>query len=81
MAGEPVLEIRDMLPLTDALILETERLRVVIRPSGTEPKLKCYLEFSAPASTGSLAAQRELAHQSLTLLKDDLRKVLALDHG
>ena len=29
---------------TDALIFETEHCRVVVRPSGTEPKLKCYLE-------------------------------------
>ena len=29
---------------TDAVIFETEHCRVVVRPSGTEPKLKCYLE-------------------------------------
>lgn len=35
---------------TDALIFEGERSRVVIRPSGTEPKLKCYLEVVLPVS-------------------------------
>ncbi|GAA4282845.1 phospho-sugar mutase [Brevibacterium daeguense] len=35
----------DELPPTDGLVISTARDdRVVIRPSGTEPKLKCYLE-------------------------------------
>jgi phosphomannomutase len=32
------------LPPTDAVELSGERVHVVARPSGTEPKLKCYLE-------------------------------------
>ncbi|MGW5450759.1 phospho-sugar mutase [Nocardia sp. NPDC003979] len=33
---------------TDALIFEADDFRIVVRPSGTEPKLKCYLEVFAP---------------------------------
>ncbi|MDO5619101.1 phospho-sugar mutase [Kocuria sp.] len=53
LAGSPVVEVRDLanppadspLPPTDGLLLLTEDdTRVIVRPSGTEPKLKCYLE-------------------------------------
>lgn len=48
IGGEPV-EATDLLRErgprhTDAVILRGKQLRVVVRPSGTEPKLKCYLE-------------------------------------
>ena len=39
----------DDLPPTDAVLLSGESLKVVVRPSGTEPKLKCYLEARHPA--------------------------------
>src|SRR5699024_6942218 len=51
LAGSAVVRTQDLntpgeeLPPTDALVFETEsRDRVIVRPSGTEPKLKCYLE-------------------------------------
>lgn len=33
---------------TDAVILESAKARLIFRPSGTEPKLKCYLQFRGP---------------------------------
>ena len=37
------------LPPTDGVELTGERVHVVARPSGTEPKLKCYLEVRLDA--------------------------------
>ncbi|MDT5105329.1 MAG: phosphomannomutase [Mycobacterium sp.] len=52
VGGEPV-EVADLLERrgqqrTDALIYTGERVRVAIRPSGTEPKVKAYLEIRLP---------------------------------
>ena len=56
LAGSPVTATRDLadggpLPPTDALIyLTAAGDRLIVRPSGTEPKLKCYLEAVLPCS-------------------------------
>lgn len=51
LGGSPVIRVADMaegyegLAPTDGIVLLTEAGdRVIVRPSGTEPKLKCYLE-------------------------------------
>jgi phosphomannomutase len=66
------------LPPTDGLryFLEGEGVRsarIVVRPSGTEPKLKCYLEVVLPVATAAdLAGTRERAAGVLDAIKRDL---------
>ena len=45
------------------------RLRIALRPSGTEPKIKLYL-FAVGPSTEGVAAGRRAAQDALTLTKD-----------
>jgi phosphomannomutase len=67
----------DGLPPTDGLRLQLEGgARVVVRPSGTEPKLKAYLEVVVPISA-SLAAARDAAATRIAAIKADLRSQLS----
>jgi phosphomannomutase len=50
LVGEPV-EVSDLLPDADVLTFTWSGGRVVVRPSGTEPKLKAYLEVVLPVGT------------------------------
>jgi phosphomannomutase len=52
--------------------------RVVVRPSGTEPKLKCYLEVVVPVKDDDVTAARAQAAQDLEGLKKDLAVTLGL---
>jgi phosphomannomutase len=61
------------LPPTDGLRYTLEGARVVVRPSGTEPKLKCYLEVVVPVgSREGLDAARAEAGELLAAVKRDL---------
>ncbi|TPQ20545.1 phospho-sugar mutase [Streptomyces sporangiiformans] len=63
----------DRLPPTDGLRYTLDGARVIVRPSGTEPKLKCYLEVVVPvASHAGLPAARAKAADLLSAIKRDL---------
>ncbi|MCZ4514929.1 phospho-sugar mutase [Streptomyces sp. ActVer] len=63
----------DTLPPTDGLRYTLDGARVIVRPSGTEPKLKCYLEVVVPVGThDNLPAARAKATELLTTIKRDL---------
>ncbi len=65
------------LPAADVLIFRLAGARVVLRPSGTEPKIKCYLEITEALAGRSLAAARHAAAQRLAPLRSALGAVLA----
>lgn len=48
---------------TDAVIVENQSIRMIFRPSGTEPKLKCYLQFKGDEA--GLARLKEFASSYL----------------
>ncbi|MFI1527979.1 phospho-sugar mutase [Streptomyces griseus] len=63
----------DQLPPTDGLRYRLEGARVIVRPSGTEPKLKCYLEVVVPvANAAGLPAARARGAELLAGIKRDL---------
>lgn len=67
LAGRPVTEVEDLrlgtvLPPTDGVRLYGDGIRLIVRPSGTEPKLKLYAEAVVPVPpAGDLAAARARA--------------------
>jgi phosphomannomutase len=90
LGGLPVVSVEDLaegaagLPPTDGLryrldgsARSTGVARVVVRPSGTEPKLKSYLEVVVPVRT-SVDDARAVAREQLDAVRDDLAKALAL---
>ena len=66
-------------PAPDVLRLRREATRVVIRPSGTEPKLKAYLEVvERPADAADLPAARERAGTRIAALRDEVDALLGI---
>ena len=67
------------LPPTDGMLLEGGPVRVVVRPSGTEPKLKCYLQVRLPpAAPDDLPAGRAEASAIMERLRAEVTGVLGL---
>ena len=83
LAGVEVVRRRDLagadadaagLPRGDVLTWWlADQSRIVARPSGTEPKLKVYLETVAPVGDGGLDAARRAAREKCDALARDLR--------
>ena len=68
------------LPPTEGLLYITRDLtRVIIRPSGTEPKLKCYLEvIHQVGSAAELPQARQAARAALDEVLHDVSEALGL---
>ena len=64
-------------PMANVLIFRLPGARVVLRPSGTEPKIKCYIEITEPLAGRSLPAARGSAAKRLAPLRHALESVLA----
>lgn len=84
LAGSEVVEVSDLsegyrgLPPTDGvLVLTRDGDRVIARPSGTEPKLKCYLEVVLPVSEGE-ALPWARANARLEAMKSEFAEVIGL---
>jgi phosphomannomutase len=83
VGGVPVTRFDDLadgserLPPTDGLrYLLADECRVIVRPSGTEPKLKVYLEaIVAVDASGALAAARTLAAERLARVGASMRRL------
>jgi phosphomannomutase len=69
------------LPKTDAVIIhlsgndQIEKARVIIPPSGTEPKIKCYLEVVV--SGEDLVIAEQIADNELKNLASDAEPLLS----
>lgn len=67
------------LPPTNAVMLVSDAVRVIVRPSGTEPKLKCYLEVCLPKDRTQIgSAARFAAATRLTTLREQVRQILGV---
>lgn len=85
IAGIPVIRVEDLnkkkeapnaLPQADVLILElNDESKIVIRPSGTEPKVKIYLMVKEIDPTPSLDAAKKRADTKVTTLTTSIKKL------
>ncbi|AXE38250.1 phospho-sugar mutase [Acidipropionibacterium virtanenii] len=87
LLGQPV-SVRDLsdpdngsgLPTQNAIELTADNVHVVARPSGTEPKLKVYLEVhhSPEKTRDDLAAAKRGADESLATLRSEMAQALGV---
>ncbi|WP_327289067.1 phospho-sugar mutase [Streptomyces sp. NBC_01198] len=83
VSAEDLLDGAGGLPPTDGLRYRlagdaVSAARIVVRPSGTEPKLKCYLEVVVPVPPAAPATARTTATTLLTALKSALASTAGL---
>jgi phosphomannomutase len=85
LGGAPVTQANDMsggfqgLPGTTGLHLATATgARVIVRPSGTEPKVKAYLEVTEPVQAGDVRGARARAESAMSGLEADVRAALGV---
>lgn len=83
VAGVAVLAVDDFekgvdgLPPTDGLRFQLESgARIIVRPSGTEPKVKCYLQSVVPVHDDDLNTARERAREELRAMATDVKRWL-----
>ncbi|RJQ83802.1 phospho-sugar mutase [Pseudonocardiaceae bacterium YIM PH 21723] len=74
--GDLPVVVEDLLPRDNTLRFTGDGLRVLVRPSGTEPKLKIYLEVVQPV-TDDLGSARLHADLRLTELRTAVDSLLA----
>jgi len=83
LGGRAVVRVDDFrggvagLPPADGLRFTMTGARVIVRPSGTEPKLKCYLQVVEPV-TAEIGAARAAARSGLAALRAGVVELLAL---
>jgi phosphomannomutase len=85
LGGRAVDVVEDMaegiggLPPTDGLRFRLDAGgRVIVRPSGTEPKIKCYVEVVVPVDDGDVTPARAAAAEALAAIKADLATAAGL---
>ncbi len=68
------------LPPTDGVRLHlADASRIIVRPSGTEPKIKVYLEVIEPVlERDALAGARHTAHERLAAIRADMEQLTRL---
>ncbi len=80
LAGRPLVSIDDRLagpaPHSDVLVFAADGVRLVVRPSGTEPKLKTYLQAIEPVGGAGVPAARARAAGTLDALMQETRELL-----
>lgn len=84
LAGEPVTAVdlaagSAQLPPTDGMLFSGGSVRVVVRPSGTEPKLKCYLQVRLGVEESQdLVLARARAAEVMAAARADMAAALGL---
>ena len=84
IAGHKLINFTDLahsingLPATDGVKFWLgDNARILIRPSGTEPKIKCYIEvIEEVIKTGEISAAKKQADSKVAALRQALTKVL-----